>query len=172
MGDLTGVTHVDFLRIGDPLAGMRGLDGFPWERLRPVAVLVSFDDRRTASLGHGVRDLAERLMAYGYQVWISNWHSPPEGGAGPGWQCLVTYVGTAVTVGASGRLIAFLDPVPADVMGEALTDTLRSTAFTRTNQRASGPPREIDPERGGARDADLGGVQVAGARRRVGPERL
>jgi hypothetical protein len=103
---------------------MAVLEGFPWERLRPLAIVLPFDDRWSASRGHEVRDLAEQLLARGYQVWISHRHPRTNGAAGSDWQRLATYVGNPVAVGAEGRVIAFLEPVPVDVMESVLTDVL------------------------------------------------
>lgn len=143
--DVSGIAHVDVFSVGVAVAAMEALDAFPWERLRPAAVMLAFDDHSTWSLGYGVRDLTERLVAYGYHAWISDWHPHAHEPHRPGWHRLVAYVGSPVTVQAEGHVVGFLDPVPTDLLGAALTETatVETRSTTAGAQRSSNLVRSI-----------------------------
>ena len=59
--DLSCIDRVDLLKVDAGGYEKAVLEGFPWDRLQPDAVVAGFDDRTTVPLGYTCHDLAEML---------------------------------------------------------------------------------------------------------------
>jgi FkbM family methyltransferase len=79
---------------------------FPWDRLRPRAVVCEFEDRKTHPLGYGYDDLAEFLVGLGYVVLTSEWHPVVEYGRQHRWRSIRRYPAALADPSAWGNLIA------------------------------------------------------------------
>lgn len=69
-----GVHEVTFLKVDVEGHEKFVLEGFPWETHNPEAVLLEFEDSKTMPLGYSWRDLAEFLVAKGFDVFVSEWY--------------------------------------------------------------------------------------------------
>lgn len=105
-------TRIDFLKIDTEGHDLFVLRGFPWteERLRPRAVLCEFEDGKTRGLGYTWEDMADFLVARGYEVLVSEWHPIERYGANHRWRGLHRYPGAETGQGGWGNLIALTDP--------------------------------------------------------------
>lgn len=83
---------------------LRGMD---WQAYTPEVVIVEFEDSKTKLLGYTHVDLAEFLLAKGYTVYISEWHSVLEYGARHQWRGLFRYPNALHDTEAWGNLVAF-----------------------------------------------------------------
>lgn len=89
---------------------LRVLRGFPWDDLRPDAVVVEFEDFKTTSLGYDWHDLASFLLERGYAVLVSEWYPVVTYGAAHRWRGFKRYPSELADRNAWGNLLA----VPAD----------------------------------------------------------
>jgi FkbM family methyltransferase len=103
---LAGVDHVSFLKTDTEGWDLPVLKTFPWERMRPRAIICEFEDRKTKPLGYGYRDLADWLVALGYVVFVSEWYPVVEYGRRHRWRSLSRYPSPLADNQAWGNLIA------------------------------------------------------------------
>ena len=89
---------------------------FPWERLRPQAVLCEFEDRKTVTHGYTYRELANYLVDRGYDVLVSEWHPVVEYGLRHRWRSLRRYPVQLADASAWGNLIAVEPNLTAAVL--------------------------------------------------------
>lgn len=82
---------VTFLKIDVEGWELRVLNGCPWERFRPAAVVVEFEDDKTRSLGYTWLDLADFLVGKGYSVLISEWYPIVAYGGQHRWRAFKRY---------------------------------------------------------------------------------
>ena len=64
---------------------------FPWDRIRPAAVVCEFEDRKTVPLGYAWDDLARFMLDLGYAVLVSEWFPVVEYGQRHRWRSLRRY---------------------------------------------------------------------------------
>lgn len=89
------------------------LDGYPWESHRPDAVLLEFEDAKTADHGYTWIDLAEELVCRRYAVLVSEWRPIERYGVNHEWRQLMRYPAALADPRGWGNLIAVnLDDVP------------------------------------------------------------
>lgn len=121
------IHEVDFLKIDAEGFDLMALRGFPWERMRPAAVLCEFEDRKTQHLGYTVHDLAAFLLDQGYTLLVSEWHPTLRYGIEHDWRALKRYPCSLDDPDAWGNLIALREPPDPDLLRLAV----RAALFVR-----------------------------------------
>lgn len=120
-----GIGHVNVLKVDVEGYDKFVLDGFPWDRDHPDAILVEFEDFKTVPLGYDVGDLAEVLLREGYAVYVSEWHPVLRYGIRHDWKSLRRYDPAADLSATWGNLVGFLEDPAADVLARAAIATTR-----------------------------------------------
>jgi FkbM family methyltransferase len=103
------IERVDFLKVDAEGTDLFVLQGFPWNWLKPSVVICEFEDEKTSSLGYRFGDLADFLVAEGYQILVSEWHPIIRYGSNHRWRRFVPYPCELVSPHAWGNLIAVRD---------------------------------------------------------------
>jgi FkbM family methyltransferase len=103
---LAGVDRVSVLKTDTEGWDWPVLQTFPWERMRPRAIVCEFEDRKTMPLAYSYRDLANWLVALGYVVFVSEWYPVVEYGRRHRWRSLSRYPSPLADDRAWGNLIA------------------------------------------------------------------
>ena len=120
------ITHIDFLLVDAEGYDLQVLRSFPWDCLKPIAVVCEFEDRKTVPLAYRYHDMADFLVAQGYQVLVSEWHPILRYGQPHDWRRLISYPCPSLPADAWGNFIAFLPPVDWPFLNEvALRETMR-----------------------------------------------
>ena len=104
--DEVGLQRVTFLKIDAEGFDRFVLEGQPWDRLRPRAILCEFEDNKTVQLGYTWKDLAEDVVGYGYRVLVSEWRPVRAYGADHQWRRFAPYPTRLVDEAATGNLLA------------------------------------------------------------------
>jgi len=112
---LTGVEHVTVLKTDAEGYDMPILRTFPWHHLKPRAVIVEFEDRRSAETGYTHTDLADFLVDHGYQVFVSEWYPVVEYGRRHRWRSIREYPTRLSDPTGWGNLIA-VRPADAEML--------------------------------------------------------
>jgi FkbM family methyltransferase len=120
---------IDFLKVDTEGYDFFVLQGVPWERLKPGAIVCEFEDRKTLPLGYSYHDIAQFLVAKGYFVLVSEWQPVREYGSRHQWRHVKPYPHELADVSAWGNLIA----VPPELQRELIRST--STAAMRLRLR-------------------------------------
>lgn len=103
---LAGVDHVTFLKTDTEGWDLPVLETFPWQRMKPVAVMAEFEDRKTVPLGYDYHELAQFLVARGYVVFTSEWYPVVEYGHRHRWRSIRPYPVDLGDRDAWGNLLA------------------------------------------------------------------
>lgn len=98
--------HVDFLKVDTEGHDFFVLQGFPWARIEPDAVVCEFEDRKTRRLGYTYHDLAGLLVDHRYTVFVSEWHPVVEYGQTHQWRRWKPYPHALAHESAWGNLVA------------------------------------------------------------------
>lgn len=99
------ITRIDYLKIDVEGYDLNVLRGHDWTVL-PEVLLVEFDELKTRRLGHTYRDLANFIVARGYDVFVSEWFPIIRYGVTHQWRCIVPYPCEIQHPDAWGNLIA------------------------------------------------------------------
>lgn len=142
-----GVNDVDYLKIDVEGHDLFVLEGFPFDRLRPQAVLCEYEDHKTVPLGHTSKTLADFLANKGYHVYFSQWHPIIEYGTSHDWSLLRSYDGVAAPEESWGNLVAFADKPSPKLMESLVEKSLK------THAPSVGQPQAAD--RGGRAQAHV-----------------
>jgi FkbM family methyltransferase len=86
-----GVDRLDYLKIDAEGYDLRVLEGFPFDRLTPRAVMCEFEDAKTTRIGYGTHDLGRFLTDRGYAVYLSEWHPIVRYGITHRWRSIRRY---------------------------------------------------------------------------------
>jgi FkbM family methyltransferase len=121
----TGIQHIDFLKIDVEGFDKFVLDGFPWDRDRPDAILVEFEDAKTVPLGYRVADLVELLEERGYTVYASEWYPVVRYGIAHDWKSLRRYDPAVDLAGTWGNLVAFYSDPGEEALARAAAESVR-----------------------------------------------
>lgn len=100
-----GVQRVDFLKIDVEGHDLFVLRGFPWNRMKPDVILCEFEDFKTTPLGYKHGDMAEFLVAQGYDVYLSEWFPIVRYGVTHRWRSLRRYPCKLEDPGGHGNLV-------------------------------------------------------------------
>lgn len=123
--DSQGIDFVDVLKIDVEGHDYFALQSFPLESLKPLAILVEYEDRKTLPLGYSVHDMASYLLSAGYEVWVSEWHPIIRYGIAHDWRRLTRYKASLSLESGWGNLIAFEKPVTEGVLSTLLSERIR-----------------------------------------------
>lgn len=85
------LNRVDYLKIDAEGYDLRVLEGFPFDRLTPRAVMCEFEDAKTTRIGYGTHDLGRFLLDHGYAVYLSEWHPIVRYGITHRWRSIRRY---------------------------------------------------------------------------------
>lgn len=97
----------DYLKIDAEGHDLFVLQGTPWTRIKPLAIMCEFEDRKTIPLGYTYRDLADLLVGHGYSVFMSEWAPIVRYGTAHTWRRVVRYPATTLEPNAWGNFLAF-----------------------------------------------------------------
>ncbi|MEH6587179.1 MAG: FkbM family methyltransferase [Halioglobus sp.] len=122
--DSKPLPEVDFLKIDTEGHDLFVLMGFPWDRTRPKVIECEFEDAKTLDLGYTFHDLADYLLAKGYLVYVSEWHSIVRYGIRHNWRQLLKYPCSLADSSGWGNLLAFREPVDDALLREAFAGFL------------------------------------------------
>lgn len=118
------VADVHYLKIDAEGYDLMVLRGFPWDRMRPAAILCEFEDRKTQHLGYTYHDVAALLLEQGYTLFVSEWHPVLRYGTPHDWHAFKRYPCVLDHPDAWGNLIALREPPDRDVLNQALAAAL------------------------------------------------
>lgn len=102
------IERVDFLKIDVEGYERSVLEGFPWDKCRPRAILLEFEDAKTVPLGYGWTDLAEVLRSRGYRILVSEWCPVEAYGSAHRWRRFAIFPVKLAEATAWGNLLAVL----------------------------------------------------------------
>ncbi|MEO1585130.1 MAG: FkbM family methyltransferase [Planctomycetota bacterium] len=100
------IEHVDYLKVDAEGYDLRVLQGFPFDRIKPTAILCEFEDEKTRRIGYSTDDLGEYLCAQGYTVFMSEWHPIVRYGITHTWRSLRQYPCSLTDPNGWGNFIA------------------------------------------------------------------
>lgn len=104
------VQKVDYLKIDAEAHDYFALRSFPFDRIKPDAILCEFEDRKTEPLGYKMADMADFLVSHGYVVVVSEWFPIVRYGTEHQWRRFFRYPTETVAADGWGNLIAIRDP--------------------------------------------------------------
>ena len=116
---------VDFLKVDTEGYDLFVLQGYPWERGKPVIIECEFENAKTTPLGYSFHDIARFLVEKGYAVYVSEWHPIVRYGARHNWRRLARYPCELIDTNGWGNLIAFLDQIDEGTLIEAIKNVLK-----------------------------------------------
>ncbi|MES9904328.1 MAG: FkbM family methyltransferase [Sedimenticola sp.] len=102
---------IDFLKVDTEGFDLFVLQGVPWERFEPQAVLCEFEDRKTVSLGYSFHDLAGYLEQKGYRLVVSEWYPIKRYGITHDWRRFTPYPCELEDPNAWGNILAVKEPL-------------------------------------------------------------
>ena len=102
------------------------LQGVPWGRIKPSAILCEFEDFKTVPLGYDFHRMAGFLVNQGYAVFVSEWHPIIRYGISHDWHKFAKYPCELSSPKAWGNLLAFINEPPYDVISQ-IVNALVST---------------------------------------------
>ncbi len=117
--------ELDFLKIDTEGHDLFVLQGFPWDRVKPVVIECEFEDTKTVPLGYTFHDLARFLVDKGYKVYVSEWHPIIRYGIRHDWNRLELYPCELADSKGWGNLLAFRDPIDEQALGAAVMRVLK-----------------------------------------------
>ncbi|MEM8758228.1 MAG: FkbM family methyltransferase, partial [Planctomycetota bacterium] len=131
-----GVQRVRLLKIDAEGFDLRVLEGCPWDRVMPDAVMVEFEDSKTLPIGYSTADMADYLVGRGYTVFCSEWHPIVRYGIAHDWRRMFRWGSEAHNAerpsGASwGNLIAFRYDADADAFERLVHESVVRGELTR-----------------------------------------
>lgn len=106
--DRSGIKNVDYLKVDAEGHDLFVLRSFPFDRIKPQAVLCEFENNKTKPLGYDVLAMADYLVACGYSVIVSEWMPIERYGIAHKWLRFAAYPATPDDAGW-GNLMAFRD---------------------------------------------------------------
>lgn len=118
-----GAAEVGFLKIDVEGHEMDVLDGLDFQKIRPAAVMVEYEDSKAGESGVTARDLATRLTSAGYHVYVSEWWPIERYGAAHSWRRLRRYPCDIPSAGW-GNLLGFIEDPGTDTLARALEQVL------------------------------------------------
>lgn len=100
------VDRVDCLKVDTEGHDLFVLKSFPWDVHQPMAIECEFEDAKTVPLGYTSDDLAQFLVAQGYEVIVSEWHPIVRYGITHDFKSLWPYEPGAIPEDAWGNFLA------------------------------------------------------------------
>lgn len=114
------------------------LRGLPWDRIRPDAIMVEYEDRKTQNLSkdpYTTAEMAEYLESKGYTVVCSEWHPIVRYGIRHDWRRMFHWGSEAPDPQSWGNLIAFRYPADAQAFERLVLDAIRHGELTGAPKR-------------------------------------
>ncbi|GAB5495481.1 MAG: hypothetical protein Phyf2KO_05610 [Phycisphaerales bacterium] len=102
------VDHIDYLKIDAEGFDLRVLEGFPFESIKPRAVMCEFEDGKTNNIGYSTHDLGKHLQSLGYKVYMSEWYPIVRYGITHRWRCIKSYPCDLADANGWGNFVAVL----------------------------------------------------------------
>jgi FkbM family methyltransferase len=109
-----GIEKIDVLKIDVEGNEIFALEGFSFQPT-PRVIVVEYEDSKSVPLGYEVKNLAEVLIARGYDVFVSEWHPIVRYGVRHSWRRLYEWNRFAVPGDSWGNLIALRREAPHDL---------------------------------------------------------
>lgn len=131
---------VDFLKIDTEGHDLFVLQGYPWEKGKPVVIECEFEDTKTVPLGYTFQDLARYLVDKGYTVYVSEWHPIIRYGIRHDWRQLTRYPCELADPKGWGNLLAFRDPIDEQALVTAVKRVLK-VGGGETEQKSATLPK-------------------------------
>lgn len=131
---------IDFLKIDTEGHDLFVLQGFPWDRGKPVIIECEFEDIKTVPLSYNFHDLARFLVGKGYTVYVSEWHPIIRYGIRHDWNRLVRYPCELADPKGWGNLLAFRDPIDEQAIVAAVRKVLKVEDAQRGKCKANVSP--------------------------------
>lgn len=103
-----GVDHIDYLKIDAEGFDLRVLEGFPFESIKPRAVMCEFEDGKTKNIGYSTHDLGKHLLSLGYSVYMSEWYPIVRYGITHRWRSIRPYPCELADPNGWGNYVAVL----------------------------------------------------------------
>ncbi len=123
----TALTGIDFLKVDVEGHEMDVLDGFDLTKIQPRAIMLEFEDGKVVGSGSAIKALADRLLQYGYHVYVSEWHKVVEYGRKHDWRQMTPYP-AELAPNSWGNLIAFKTRPPDQLLEDALRQNISGKA--------------------------------------------
>lgn len=108
------IERVDYLKIDAEGFDLRVLQGFPFERVTPRAILCEFEDAKTSQIGYTTDDLGRALTDLGFVVFMSEWYPIVRYGITHRWRSIREYPCPLTDNAGWGNFIA-VKPGPDEV---------------------------------------------------------
>jgi len=124
---------VNFLKIDTEGHDLFVLQGFPWNRTKPVVIECEFEDAKTVPLGYTFHDLAQFLVDKGYHVYVSEWHPVIRYGIRHNWNRLMQYPCELSNTKSSGNLLAFRECLDENSLASATMSMLEFDSLKNSN---------------------------------------
>lgn len=99
------IESIDFIKIDTEGHDFQVLQGVPWGRIKPTAIVCEFEDRKTQGLGYDFHRLAAYIRDFGYGVLVSEWHPVVQYGGKHRWRKFKVYPCELETSEAWGNVI-------------------------------------------------------------------
>ncbi len=106
------------------------LNGLPWDRIRPDAIMVEFEDRKTTPIGYTTADMAAALVSRGYTVYCSEWHPIVRYGIRHDWRRLFRWGTEQPATQSWGNLVAFRYQADAEAFEQQVLNAIRRGHLT------------------------------------------
>lgn len=103
------IQDVGFMKIDTEGYDLHVLQGLPWDRVQPDAILCEFEDSKTESLGYDFHELANFLSDKKYSLLISEWYPVAKYGGKHRWRRFSAYPCDLIDPKAWGNIIAVKD---------------------------------------------------------------
>jgi FkbM family methyltransferase len=120
-----GLKRVDFLKVDTEGHDLFVLKGYPFGSHSPNVIECEFEDSKTQALGYCWQDMADFLVAAGYDVWISEWHPIIRYGISHDWLGLHHYPCDLENGNAWGNILAFREGCEDDTLKNTFASHLR-----------------------------------------------
>ncbi len=118
------ISNIGYLKIDTEGYDFKVLKGFPFNKFKPQAILVEYEDSKSKIIDVSWRNICDFLEKHGYTVYVSEWHPITRYGGGHSWLGLKKYPCTLQKTNSWGNLLAFLDD-PGDEIFNLFNKSIR-----------------------------------------------
>lgn len=139
--ELQGITRINVLLcdvVGFELMVLRGMD---FEKSLPECIVCAWNDLKSLHLGTDTHDLGSFLLAYGYDVYISEWYPELDASLQQQWKRLCPYPADPGHPAAWGHFLAFRGQLRTGRLHERLRRALEQHVAVG----AAFPPSPLPP---------------------------
>jgi FkbM family methyltransferase len=125
------VDSVDFLKIDTEGHDLFVLQGFPWQSIRPRAILCEFENKKTIPVGYSFHDLAQYLTERHFRVLVSEWYPILRYGGQHRWHRFANYPCQLHDENGWGNLLAVASDCDYRRLAELARAATRRLTLTR-----------------------------------------